>query len=490
MAHLRMGNSLEHLRAEARVGVDYYPSNPDLLVLRKLIQEEVEHASPEDCSTLPGVGSSFFSAPLPGGTQFSEERRAAPGRWAAEARLHNFRAHQQLLCAPEASPAAAAAADERRADAARFAAQAEVLERQHYLPPLDFHDCSRGGRVEADPPAELQAAVDDETARQVEVSEQAITSSWLSRLFGLGGFQTDDRKRRASKHPAKAPPKAAPPTRKHEHWIPEKEFIVNQAESQASGVPGLAPESPPGTPQPVPAITDMLRAVVPDILQLSTPEQCIVSSLGLVLSANKDSEVVFVRALPNSPADALLEADAKKMLEGDVLLAVDGEPVYKLPMCQVVEKLGGATDTVATLHFIRGQPKGAGQEQSIQNDKSKRVFVTLIRADPTGKVINTRSNLNKNCESGATNCHRKKQETSSSPAEIAAKSKDRASSMFDFGIEIESESQASQRLGKATPASNTRNAHGGQYSARTTLTNPVVTHRETSAVIRASARKW
>jgi hypothetical protein len=478
-----MGNSLEHLRAEARVGVDYYASNPDLLVLRKLIQEEVENASPEDCSTPPGVGSSFFSAPLPG--RFSEDRRAAPGRWAAEARLYNFRAHQQLLCAPEASPAAAAAADERQVQA-RF--EAEALQRQHYSPPLDFHDYSRGGRVEADLPAELQAAVDDETARQVEVSEQAITSSWLSRLFGLGGFQTDDRKRRASKHPAKAPPKAAPPTRKHEHWIPENEF--NQAESQASGVPGQGPEFQPGTLQPVPAITDMLRAVVPDILQLSTPEQWIVSSLGLVLSANKDSEVVFVRALPNSPADALLEADAKKMLEGDVLLAVDGEPVYKLPMCQVVEKLGGATDTVVTLHFIRGQHKGAGQEQSIQNDKSKRVFVTLIRADPTGKVINKQNNLNKNCENGATYCHRKKQETSSSPAEIAAKSKDRASSMFDFGIEIESESQASQRLGKATPASNTRNAHGGQYSARTTLTNPVVTHRETSAVIRASARKW
>jgi hypothetical protein len=186
-----------------------------------------------------------------------------------------------------------------------------------------------------------------------------------------------------------------------------------------------------------------------------------VSSLGLVLSANKDTEVVFVRALPNSPADALLEADAKKMLEGDVLFAVDGENVYKLPMRQLVEKLGGAADTVVTLHFLRGQPKAAGQEQSIQNDKSKRVFVTLIRADPTGKVINEQNDPNKNCESGAPNCHRKTQDNSSSPAsnwEIAAKSKDRTASMFDFGIEIESESQASQRLGKATPASNTRNA--------------------------------
>jgi hypothetical protein len=412
MRHLRMGNSFEHLRAEARGGVDDYASNPDLLVLRKLIEEEMEHdSSGEACTTPPGVGSSFFS---PG--RFSADRRAATG-WAAEARLHNFRAHQQVLCAPEASP----------------------------------------------------AAVDDETARQVEVSEQAITSSWLSRLFGLGGFQTDDRKRRASKHPAKAPPKAAPPTRKHEHWIPEREFIVNQVESQA---PEL---SPPGTPpdvahaaveakqaqQTAPALTDMLKAVVPDILQLSTPEQWIVSSLGLVLSANKDTEVVFVRALPNSPADALLEADAKKMLEGDVLFAVDGENVYKLPMRQLVEKLGGAADTVVTLHFLRGQPKAAGQEQSIQNDKSKRVFVTLIRADPTGKVINEQNDPNKNCESGAPNCHRKTQDNSSSPAsnwEIAAKSKDRTASMFDFGIEIESESQASQRLGKATPASNTRNA--------------------------------
>ena len=39
MAHFRISNSLEHLRAEERGGGDADASNPDLLVLRKLIEE-------------------------------------------------------------------------------------------------------------------------------------------------------------------------------------------------------------------------------------------------------------------------------------------------------------------------------------------------------------------------------------------------------------------------------------------------------------------
>jgi hypothetical protein len=329
---------------------------------------------------------------------------------------------------PLPDAAAAAAADERRAHAARRAAEAEALKRQQYSPPLDFHDYSKGGREEAEPPVELLTDVDYETARQVEVSEQAIASSWLSRLFGLGGFQTDDRKRRVSKPAPKEPAKAAPPFHKREHWIPEEEATCKEATAPAGDA--HAAVQPQQAPQPSTTITDMLSAVVPDILQPFTSEQGIVSSLGLVLSTNKDKEVVFLRALPNSPADALLEADEGKILEGDVLFAVDGDPVYTLPLPEVVDKLGGAADTVATLHFLRSQPESAGKEESIKDEKRNRVFVTLIRADPADKI-------------------NRKHDTPDN--EVPAPSRDRAAGMFDFGIEVENESQASQRLGKATP---------------------------------------
>ena len=89
MAHFRISNSLEHLRAEERGGADAYASNPDLLVLRKLIEEEMEHVSPDGGLQAPwsppplGVGSGFFTARPPPG-QLSVGRWAAPGHWAAE----------------------------------------------------------------------------------------------------------------------------------------------------------------------------------------------------------------------------------------------------------------------------------------------------------------------------------------------------------------------------------------------------------------------
>jgi len=102
MAHFRISNSLEHLRAEERGGADAYASNPDLLVLRKLIEEEMEHVSPDGGLQAPwsppplGVGSGFFTARPPPG-QLSVGRWAAPGHWAAEARSHAFHAHEQVL---------------------------------------------------------------------------------------------------------------------------------------------------------------------------------------------------------------------------------------------------------------------------------------------------------------------------------------------------------------------------------------------------------
>ena len=44
------------------------------------------------------------------------------------------------------------------------------------------------------------------------------------------------------------------------------------------------------------------------------------SSLGLVLGINGNDEIIFVRALPNSPASQL---PADELLKNDILVAVD-----------------------------------------------------------------------------------------------------------------------------------------------------------------------
>ena len=90
-APFRVSNSLEHLRTEVKGNIDGYRSNPDLLVLRKLIAEEesMHHDSflEPSVSSGHGLGSGFFQAPAPG--HFSVDRISAPGQWAAEARRHN-----------------------------------------------------------------------------------------------------------------------------------------------------------------------------------------------------------------------------------------------------------------------------------------------------------------------------------------------------------------------------------------------------------------
>ena len=87
----RVSNSLDHLRAEVRGSVDDWSSNPDLLVLRKLIEEESEHdGTYHDLHTTPArdLGSGYFRAPLPG--PFVVDRVGAPGQWAAQARSHSL----------------------------------------------------------------------------------------------------------------------------------------------------------------------------------------------------------------------------------------------------------------------------------------------------------------------------------------------------------------------------------------------------------------
>ena len=93
--HFRVSNSLDYLRREVKGNLDDYSNNPDLLVLRKLIQEESDPLS-SYCSTHSNEyatrqsGSGYFSAP-PVPSQLSVDRMGAPGHWAAEARSSNMR---------------------------------------------------------------------------------------------------------------------------------------------------------------------------------------------------------------------------------------------------------------------------------------------------------------------------------------------------------------------------------------------------------------
>jgi len=379
-SHFRVSNSLDHLRTEVK-GNNCSSSNADLLILRKLIQEENCSLDQEN---LDHTGSGYFRAPtVP--DRFSVNRIGAPGHWAAEARRHTFRESQpsveeygfrgDLPPMPLPDAAAVAAADERRVQAAAAVAAEEARKCTQYSPPQDFDDYSKGGRGPVSPPVEVLADVDYETARQVEVAEQSIASSWLSRLFGLGAFHTDIDKRILSKPGTQTPPPKtplAPPVSK-QHWIPEQ--------SQQQKVADVAAVARANQTPTITGMLNGLNAIVPENLKPSTKEQGIVSSLGLVLGINRDKEVVFVRALPNSPADALLDTDETKLQEKDVLFAVDGDPVYKWPLAKVVNKLAGPKDTVANLHLLRGNPEGADQEKSIKDGRSKRVFVTLIRDD-------------------------------------------------------------------------------------------------------------
>ena len=269
--------------------------------------------------------------------------------------------------------------------------------RHEKLAPQDFNDYSKGVcRGSVGPKVDVLEDVDYETARQVKVAEQVIASSWLSKLFGLGGFQTDSDKRRqsvsAQKVPLKTPQPNTPalepaPRASIRHWMQTGqqenagERKVSEDSQHIITAVQLAHHPP--------ALTGMLnglKAIVPQILKPSSKEQGIISSLGLVLSINSDNEVVFVRALPNSPADALLDTDATKMQENDVLFAVDGDPIYKWSLAKVVDKLAGPKDTVANLHLLRSNIEGADQEQRSKKGQSKRVFVTLIRVNANDQV--------------------------------------------------------------------------------------------------------
>lgn len=88
-SHFRVSNSLDHLRTEVK-GNNCSSSNADLLILRKLIQEENCSLDQEN---LDHTGSGYFRAPtVP--DRFSVNRIGAPGHWAAEARRHTFRESQ------------------------------------------------------------------------------------------------------------------------------------------------------------------------------------------------------------------------------------------------------------------------------------------------------------------------------------------------------------------------------------------------------------
>jgi hypothetical protein len=80
------------------------------------------------------------------------------------------------------------------------------------------------------------------------------------------------------------------------------------------------------------------------------------SALGLVLSTNAEQEVVFVRALPNSPAARLPQG---RVAKHDVLVAIDDAIVYKMPLKAVMKLLSAPCSShddagVCTLHFHRG----------------------------------------------------------------------------------------------------------------------------------------
>ena len=261
----------------------------------------------------------------------------------------------------------------------------------------DLNEYSKGVcRSSVRPKVDVLEDVDYETARQVKLAEQVIASSWLSKLFGLGGFQTDSDKRRQSASAHKVPPKTPQPKTPAQEPAPLASMRqwMQSGQQENAGERKVSEDSQriitavQLAHQP-PALTGMLnglKEMVPQILEPSSKEQGIVSSLGLVLSINSDNEVVFVRALANSPADVLLDTDPTKMQENDVLFAVDGDPIYKWSLAKVVDKLAGPKDTVANLHLLRSNIEGADQKQSSKKGQSKRVFVTLIRVNANDQV--------------------------------------------------------------------------------------------------------
>ena len=420
------------LRANIK-SVDDYNNNPELQVLRKLIHEEtgtdlfadacgyvapaysgsgysLEKAMPSHFSVAHHA-SIRTASPEPGLNRISRSLRT-PGQWAAQARdvpsdlsrrspQEGLREKDLPLPLPDSKALAAAEVHMRR---------------QHYPPRQEYEqkieECSQtAGSVEK------LANVDHEAARQVEETENAITGSWISRLFGLGGFQKSKRKSEneldlqkveTKKNQQKSTnfnfvisnielsvktiqdqPKAEEQTNKH--WIPEQISKVGVAEEKKGQTVQLpidradaqsarsAPSAPSAPKQGV--IGSLLNPILNASIKTkeeTTKEQDIVRSLGLVLST-KNGEVVFIRALLNSPADALLKVDATKMIENDVLIAIDGDNVYKWPLFKVVDKLSGEKDTVATLHFLRGNQQDGDQPQSLRDSNSQRKFVTLIR---------------------------------------------------------------------------------------------------------------
>ena len=328
---------------------DEISRNEDLIVLRKLISQEND-VRQQDPSQLV---STYFGASAPR-SNFSVDRFGAPGQWAAEARrrsangnplqhadvigeLDEAQLNRRTQAAMEERWPARESLQKARAFASRFDADAHVKER-----------CTAG---------EENGASD--VTQQVEAAEGTIASSWLSRLFSLGGFRTQERSRSS---PLSEPLESA--------WIPEHAdaAAAEQGPDHADRMrrdPAIQAEPSHST-----------------VTNEAEHRQGIASSLGLVLRTNADNEVVFCRALVDSPANALLETEEGRLQEDDVLFALDGEPIYKLPLSKVLEKLAGEDDTVAALHFLRGNPAGADQEQSIKEGKCRRTFITLIRKAP------------------------------------------------------------------------------------------------------------
>ena len=307
-------------------------ANPDLLVLRSLIEREVHggsHAGDSDSDAASSI---------------------RPGRWAADARSH-------LRQAQEA------------ADEACRHRQARAT-----LPP------NNGSRRD-------QSAVlvggDRLPSKQREAAKQPAATSWLSLLFGLGGFGGDAADAAPSIVPQPAPRQprtpAEPPFPANAsshwhagvglHWIPEDSVAKE-------GVRHPAPHDETHTGDDWTCSSLRSR---PDVLQPPLPSQSVVDSLGLILGTNQKQEVFFISALPGSPADALTQADEAKLQEGDVLFAIDGEKVLGMPITHVVSKLAGPAESVANLHFLRGDTACADQEPQGGNPACKRTFVALIR---------------------------------------------------------------------------------------------------------------
>ena len=293
-----------------------------MLVLKSLIEREVR-GGPHAGDAAGDAGSGI-----------------RPGRWAADARSHLRQAQE----------AADEACRHRQARAA--------------LP-----SCS--GSRQKDQSAVLVGG-DRLPSKQREAAKQPAATSWLSLLFGLGGFGGDAADAAPSIVPQPAPrqPRTpAEPPGTELHWIPEDSVAKEDVQRPAPHDETHAGDE---------AISSSLRSR-PDALQPPVPGQSVVDSLGLILGTNQKQEVFFISALPGSPADALTQADRTKLLEGDVLFAIDGEKVLGMPISHVVSKLAGPGESVANLHFLRGDTACADQEPQGGNPACKRTFVALIR---------------------------------------------------------------------------------------------------------------